>query len=100
MRVGLLSCHFSDVGECVGLFWGGLSVPRKQGIYMFVESICQRIQAQTARGYPVLIVRQDNAGEIKKLEKRLQSVDWKLLVKMDYTAANSPQQNALEIRLD
>jgi hypothetical protein len=29
------------------------------------------------------------------LEKRLQSADWKLLVKMEYTAANTPQQNAL-----
>ncbi len=29
----------------------------------FVESMCKRIQAQTARGYPVLIMRQDNAGE-------------------------------------
>ncbi len=35
----------------------------------FIESMCQGIQAQTARGYPVLIMRQDNAGENKKLEK-------------------------------
>ncbi len=32
----------------------------------FIESMCQRIQAQLARGYPVLIMRQDNAGENKK----------------------------------
>jgi hypothetical protein len=32
----------------------------------FVESVCQCIQAQTARGYPNLIMRQDNAGENKK----------------------------------
>ncbi len=61
----------------------------------FVESMCQRIQAQTSRGYPVLIMREDDAGENKKLEKRLQSADWKLPVKMKYTAANTPQQNAL-----
>ncbi len=36
-----------------------------------------------------------NAGENKILEKRLQSADWKLLVIMEYTAANTPQQNAL-----
>jgi hypothetical protein len=29
------------------------------------------------------------------LEKRLQSADWKLQLKMEYTAANTPQQNAL-----
>jgi hypothetical protein len=33
MRVEWLSCYFSGVGECVSLFWGGLSIPRKQGIY-------------------------------------------------------------------
>jgi hypothetical protein len=31
----------------------------------FVESMCQHIQAQTAIGYPVLIIRHDNAGENK-----------------------------------
>jgi hypothetical protein len=61
----------------------------------FIESMCQRIQAQTAKDHTVLIMRQDNAGEKKKLEKRLHSAGWKLLVKIQYTAANSPQQNAL-----
>jgi hypothetical protein len=40
-------------------------------------------------------MRQDNAGENKKLEKRLQSADWKLPIKMECTTANAPQQNAL-----
>jgi hypothetical protein len=57
--------------------------------------MCQRIQAKTARGHPVLSMRQDNAGENEKLEKRLHSADWKLPVKIEYTAANTPQQNAL-----
>jgi hypothetical protein len=43
--------------------------------------MCQRIQAQAARGDLVLITRQDNVGENKKLEKRLKIADWKLLVK-------------------
>jgi hypothetical protein len=34
-------------------------------------------------------MRQDNAGKNKKLEKRLQSADWKLPIKMEYTAANT-----------
>ena len=42
----------------------------------FIESTGQQIQAQTARGHPVLIMRQDNAGENKKLEKRLHSAAW------------------------
>jgi hypothetical protein len=60
-----------------------------------IESLCQRIQAQQARCYPVLIIRQDNAGENQKLEQRLQGADWKLQVKMQYTATDTPQQNAL-----
>jgi hypothetical protein len=57
--------------------------------------MCRQIQAQTASGHPVLIMRQDNAGENKKLEKRLQSAEWKLPVKMEFTAAYTPQKNAL-----
>ncbi len=57
--------------------------------------MCLCIHAQTARDYPVLILRQDNAGENKKLEKRLQRANWKLPMKMEYTATNTPQQNAL-----
>jgi hypothetical protein len=40
-------------------------------------------------------MRQDNAGENKKLEQRLLSADWKLQVNMEYTAADTQQQNAL-----
>jgi hypothetical protein len=40
-------------------------------------------------------MRQDNAGNNEKRKKRLQSADWKLQVKMEYTAADTPQQNAL-----
>jgi hypothetical protein len=79
------------VDELTGIPFTGIYNKKNE----FVESMCQCIQAQTARSYPVLIMRQDNAGENKTLEKRLQSADWKLLVKMEYTAANTPQQNAL-----
>ncbi len=79
------------VDELTGIPFTGIYNKKNE----FIESMCQRIQAQTARGYPVLIMRKDNAGEKKKLEKRLQSADWKLQVKMEYTAANTPQQNAL-----
>jgi hypothetical protein len=79
------------VDELAGIPFTGIYNKKNE----FVESMCQRIQAQTARGYPVLQLRQDNAGENKTLEKRLQTADWKLQVKMKYTAANTPQQNAL-----
>jgi hypothetical protein len=79
------------VDELTGIPFTGICNQKNE----FVESMCQHNQAQTARGYPILIMRQDNAGENKKLEKRLQSADWKLPVKMEYTAANTLQQNAL-----
>jgi hypothetical protein len=40
-------------------------------------------------------MRQDNAGENKKLDQRQQSADWKLQVKIEYTAADTSQKNAL-----
>jgi hypothetical protein len=79
------------VDELTGIPFTGIYNKKHE----FIESMCQRIQAQTARGCPVLIIRQDNAGKNKKLEKRLHSVDWKLPVKMEYTAVNTPQQNTL-----
>jgi hypothetical protein len=79
------------IDELTGLPFTGIYNKKNE----FIENMCQCIQAQKARGYPVLIMRQDNSGENKKLEKRLQSADWKLQVKMEYTAADTPQQNAL-----
>jgi hypothetical protein len=79
------------VDELTGLPFTGVYNRKNE----FIENMCQCIQAQKARGYPVLIMRQDNAGENKKPEQRLQSADWKLQVKLEYTAADTPQQNAL-----
>ena len=40
-------------------------------------------------------IRMDNAGENKKLHQRMDSKDWKLGIKVEYTARNTPQQNSL-----
>jgi hypothetical protein len=78
------------VDELTGIPFTGIYNKKNE----FIESMCQRIQAQTAKGHPVLIMRQgENIGEetpYKKMEKRLHSVDRKLPVKMEYTAANTP----------
>ncbi len=79
------------VDELTGIPFTGIHNKKNE----FIESMCQKNQAQTARGHPVLIMRQDNAGENKKLKKRFKSAYWKLPVKMEYTAANTPQQNPL-----
>ncbi len=47
------------VDELTGLPWTGIYNKNNE----FIESMCQHIQAQQAIGYPVLIIRQDNAGE-------------------------------------
>ena len=36
----------------------------------------------------------DNAGENKKLASRLQRAAWKIPVKIEYTARDTPQQNS------
>ena len=59
------------VDELTGIPFTGIYNKKNE----FIESMCQRIQAQTARGHPVLIMREDNAGEKKKSEKKLHSSD-------------------------
>ena len=39
-------------------------------------------------------MRQDNAGENKKLAARLKSLDWKRETVMEYTVKATPQQNS------
>jgi hypothetical protein len=40
-------------------------------------------------------LRMDNAGENVKLQQRMASSDWKLPIKVEFTARNTPQQNSL-----
>eukprot|EP00957_Ditylum_brightwellii_P176303 13424614-Ditylum_brightwellii.AAC.1 len=44
---------------------------------------------------PVKIIRCNNTGENKLLEKRSNSADWKLNINFEYTARDTPQQNSL-----
>ena len=48
-----------------------------------------------ANNLQVDTVRMDNAGETTKLAKRAHSSDWKLKIKFELTARNTPQQNHL-----
>ena len=62
---------------------------------MMIEPTCEKIQVWKDEGKPVKRIRCDNAGENKKLEERLKSVDWKLGdIKFEYTASYTPQQNS------
>ncbi len=58
------------------------------------EYMCELMQSEMKRSHPILIVRQDNAGENKQLIKLAHSKDWKLSVAFENTARQTPQQNS------
>ncbi len=58
------------------------------------KDMCAFMQKEKARGHPIEIIRQDNAGENKKLVTLAQSKDWKLEAIFENTAQNTPQQNS------
>jgi len=60
-----------------------------------IEPTCEWLKKATNSQCPVKIIRMDNAGENKKLEARMQSVDWQMNIKVEYTARDTPQQNHL-----
>ena len=45
-------------------------------------------------GVGVDLLRMDNADENKKLDECIHSREWKLPIKVEYTAQATPQQNA------
>jgi hypothetical protein len=61
-----------------------------------VEETCQQLHSFKQKGFPVLKIRCDNAGENVKLEEALHSRYWKMTdVEMEYTSRDSPQQNSI-----
>ena len=60
-----------------------------------VEPTCEKLEMWKEAGIPVKYLRMDNAGENLVLGARLNSADWKLNVKPEYTARDTPQQNSL-----
>ncbi len=60
-----------------------------------VEPMCEHIHNMKEKDQPVLKLRQDNAGENKKLVKCLKSKDWKLDIQVECRAQDTPQQNSL-----
>ena len=60
-----------------------------------VEPTCEQLSRWKQAGHPVQVIRLDNAGENKLLQKRSDSTDWKLGIESEYTARATPQQNSL-----
>jgi hypothetical protein len=59
------------------------------------KDMCAFMQQERSRGHPILIIRQDNAGENKKLVTLAHSQEcWKLATIFENTACKTSQQNS------
>jgi hypothetical protein len=70
----------------------GSIVDNKNGM---VEETCEQLHRWKESGRGAKIIRVDNAGKKKLLQKRSQSADWRLNVNFEFTARDTPQQNHL-----
>jgi hypothetical protein len=61
----------------------------KRGI---VDNMCKYMHSKKERGFPIQILRQDNAKEILALIKAAKGKDWKLTIAVELTARNTLQQ--------
>jgi hypothetical protein len=62
---------------------------------IMVAGTWEQLHRWKQNGKGVEITRLENAGENKLLQQRLQSADWKLDAKSEFTARDTPQQNHL-----
>ncbi len=60
-----------------------------------VEPTCVQLKKWAQANKKVDVIRLDNAGENKLLQKRSDSKDWQLGIKYEFTARDTPQQNSL-----
>ena len=60
-----------------------------------IEPTCVQLSKWKRSGKIVTHLRLDNAGENVKLKERCESSDWKLDIKFEFTARDTPQQNSL-----
>jgi hypothetical protein len=60
-----------------------------------VEPSCELFFRWKQGGNPVSFIRCDNAGENMTLQKRVNSVDWKLNIAFEFTPRDTPQHNHL-----
>ncbi len=61
----------------------------KKGI---IDNVCDSMHSKKEQGYPIQILRQDNAKENLELIKAAKGKDWRLTSAVELTARNTPQQ--------
>jgi hypothetical protein len=59
------------------------------------KDMCEFMHQEKTRGHPISIIRQDNAGENKKLVTLAHSKEWKLETNFENTARKTPQHAEL-----
>ena len=79
------------VDEYTGMKWSDF-FETKDGM---VEPTCEKLYKWMKNKKGAKYIRLDNAGENKLLEKRSNSVEWKLILEFEYNARDTPQQNHL-----
>ncbi len=81
------------VNELTGIPFTGMYNKKNE----FIESICQLpVHSSTdSQRLPCPDYETGQCWRKQDIGEELQSADWKLQMKMEYTAANTPQQNAL-----
>ena len=78
------------------IFWKeSLRKPNKENELPKAGSAEWFMHAEKLRGYPIKILRQDNAKENVAAVKHARGKDWKLDFKAEFTARQTPQQNAI-----
>jgi hypothetical protein len=60
-----------------------------------IELTCVQLHRWKTSGHGVKYVCMDNAGKKIALHNQSNSADWKVGIKFQYTARNTPQQNHL-----
>jgi hypothetical protein len=60
-----------------------------------VESTCQIVQNLKNSEKDIRIIRCNDSGENKALEKRMNSSNWKMGIKFEYPGRDTPQRNSL-----
>ena len=85
-------------GVCIGV----VDEYSKFGVMFFVERkgrlpivLCEIFSKWKELGRPVKVVRCDNAGENKALEKMAMGIKWQLALTFEYTPARMPEMNYL-----
>jgi hypothetical protein len=59
-----------------------------------LKYMCEYMESEKVQGHPIAIIRQDNAGENKKLVTLAHPKDWKHETIFKNTACKAPQQNS------